>query len=89
MEFFRQEYWSGLPFPSLEDLPDPGIEPWSPELGDRAQIAISPKYNKSSKILAKILPPPLEKWGEVLIDHIFYLKSENLFMLCLYSTGLP
>ena len=27
MAFFRQEYWSGLPFPSLEDLPDPGIEP--------------------------------------------------------------
>ena len=27
MEFSRQEYWSGLPFPSPEDLPDPGIEP--------------------------------------------------------------
>ena len=26
MEFSRQEDWSGLPFPSLEDLPDPGIE---------------------------------------------------------------
>ena len=32
MEFFKQEYWSGLPFPSPEDLPDPGIEPWSPTL---------------------------------------------------------
>ena len=32
MEFFRQEYWSGLPFPSLRDLPDPGIEPGSPTL---------------------------------------------------------
>ena len=30
MEFSRQEYWSGLSFPSPEDLPDPGIEPWSP-----------------------------------------------------------
>ena len=28
--FSRQEYWSGLPFPSLWDLPDPGIEPASP-----------------------------------------------------------
>ena len=27
MGFSRQEYWSGLPFPSPEDLPDPGIEP--------------------------------------------------------------
>ena len=31
MEFSRQEYWSGLPFPS-EDLPNPGIEPGSPAL---------------------------------------------------------
>ena len=29
MEFFRQEYWSGLPFPTQGDLPDPGIEPMS------------------------------------------------------------
>ena len=32
MGFFRQEYWSGLPFPSPENLPHPGIEPWSPAL---------------------------------------------------------
>ena len=32
MGFFRQEYWSGLPFPSSGDLPDPGIEPGSPSL---------------------------------------------------------
>ena len=30
--FSRQEYWSGVPFPSPGDLPDPGIEPWSPAL---------------------------------------------------------
>ena len=30
MEFSRSEYWSGLPFPSPGDLPDPGIEPRSP-----------------------------------------------------------
>ena len=30
MGFSRQEYWSGLPFPSPGDLPNPGIEPWSP-----------------------------------------------------------
>ena len=29
MEFSRQEYWSGLPFPSPWDLPNPGIEPAS------------------------------------------------------------
>ena len=32
MGFSRKEYWSGLPFPSPEDLPDPGIEPMSPAL---------------------------------------------------------
>ena len=32
MEFSRQEYWSGLPFSSPRDLPDPGIEPRPPAL---------------------------------------------------------
>ena len=32
MGFSRQEYWSGLPFPSPGDLPDPGIKPGSPTL---------------------------------------------------------
>ena len=32
MGFPRQEYWSGLPFPSPGDFPDPGIEPRSPTL---------------------------------------------------------
>ena len=32
MGYSRQEYWSGLPFPSPGDLPDPRIEPWSPAL---------------------------------------------------------
>ena len=31
-EFYRHEYWSGLPFPSSGDLPDPGIKPASPAL---------------------------------------------------------
>ena len=32
MGFSRQEYWSGLPFPSLGNLPDPGVKPGSPAL---------------------------------------------------------
>ena len=32
MKFLRKEYWSGLPFPSPGDLPDPRIEPGSPEM---------------------------------------------------------
>ena len=32
MEFSRPEYWSGQPFPSLGDLPNPGIQPTFPAL---------------------------------------------------------
>ena len=32
MKFSRQEYWCELPFPSPEDVPNPGIEPGSPAL---------------------------------------------------------
>ena len=35
VEFFRQEYWSGLPFPSPECLPHSGIESMSPSLAGR------------------------------------------------------
>ena len=35
MGFSRQEYWSGLPFPSPGDLPNPGIKPVSPALAGK------------------------------------------------------
>ena len=51
MEFYRQEYWSGLPFSSPGDLPDPGIEPTSLALADRLFITEPPGK----------LPPPCQK----------------------------
>ena len=42
MEFPRQEHWSGLPFPSPGDLPDPGIEPGSPTLEAEALLSELP-----------------------------------------------
>ena len=42
MGFSRQEYWSGLPFPSPGDLPDPGIEPMSPALQADAKTSEPP-----------------------------------------------
>ena len=45
MELFRQEYWSGLPFPPPGDIPDPGIKPESPvssELAGRFFTTIPP-----------------------------------------------
>ena len=42
MEFSRQEYWSGLPFPSPGDLPNLGIEPGSPALQVEALLSEPP-----------------------------------------------
>ena len=42
MGFPRQEYWSGLPFSSAGDLPNPGIEPVSPALVGRFFITEPP-----------------------------------------------
>ena len=42
MRFSRQEYWSGLPFPSPGDLPDPGIKPGSPALESDALTSEPP-----------------------------------------------
>ena len=45
MDFLRQEYWSGMPFPTPEDLSDPGIEPVSsasPALADRFFVSEPP-----------------------------------------------
>ena len=46
MEFSRQEYWSGLPFPSPGDLPHPGIEPSSSALQADA-LPSEPPYTKN------------------------------------------
>ena len=43
MDFSRQEHWSRLPRPSPGDLPDPGIEPESPELAGRFFTAEPPR----------------------------------------------
>ena len=42
MGFPRQEYWSRLPVPSPGDLPDPGIEPWSPGLQENSLPSKTP-----------------------------------------------
>ena len=51
MGFFRQEYRSGLPFPSPGDLPDPGIEPVSPALADRFFTTAPPANHSMAKML--------------------------------------
>ena len=51
MEFSRQEYWSGLPFSSLEDLPDLGFKPRS--LGLQADSLLSEHLVLISKNVAQ------------------------------------
>ena len=51
MGFSRQEYWSGLPFPSPEDLPNPGIKPGSPTLQADALPSEPPGRSVGNKFL--------------------------------------
>ena len=52
MGFSRQEYWSGLPFPSPGDLPNPGIEPRSPaKLNYKQSTKQSPFLSHSSALM--------------------------------------
>ena len=74
MEFTRQQYWSGLPFPSPGHLPDPGIEPGSPEL----QVDSLP-FEPLAFILCKI---PIIHIGRLHISstlfpnfHVFSLRT--------------
>ena len=55
MGFSRQEYWSGLPFPSPGDLPDLGIEPRSPALQADALTSEPPGKPCSTLILLQII----------------------------------
>ena len=56
MEFSRQEYWSGYPFPSPGNLPDPGMEPQSPAFWADSLSSEPPGKPKSSHIPNNIKP---------------------------------
>ena len=70
MEFSRQEYWSGLPFPPPGDLPDPGIKPGSPALQADSLLTdplldMMPikKKKKEEEWDKEIFPPALPRAG--------------------------
>ena len=54
MEFSRQEYWSGEPFPSPGDLSDPGTEPRSPALQAESLPSEPPMQGRENKCLVAI-----------------------------------
>ena len=57
MEFSRQEYWSGLPFPSPGHLPDPGMEPRSSTLQAAALTSAPPGKPLNIRIQSLRKPP--------------------------------
>ena len=56
MGFSRQQYWSGLPFPSPGDLPDPGIELRSPALQADALTSEPPGKPIAKEAVIKTIP---------------------------------
>ena len=65
MGFFRQEYWSGLPFPPPGDLPDPGVETTSPALQAVSCIA-------GGFFTVELQGKPKSLWDSILILCYYY-----------------
>ena len=68
MEFSRPEHWSGGPFPSPGNLPNPGIKPRSPEFQVASSPAEPPGKPKntgmgSPLLLQQIFPTQESNWG--------------------------
>ena len=63
MKFSRQEHWSGLPFPSSGDLPDPGIELRSPAL--QVDSLLAEPQGKPCKAIILQLKNKLKKKKEI------------------------
>ena len=80
MEFSRPEYWSGKPFPSPGDLPNPGIEARSPTLQSDslpAEVQEKPKNTGvgNLSLLQWIFPTQELNWGLLHCMWIFHQLS--------------
>ena len=71
MEFSRQEYWSGSPFPSPGDLPNPGIEP-----GSLAPQADALPSEPPGKLHCKVYSWPLDHQGSPVV--FIFWESDHL-----------
>ena len=83
MGFSRQEYWSGLPFPSPGDLPDPGIEPGSPAL--QADPLTSKPAGKPLQCYSYVQYYYWGKLGEGYTGALQYFFSSNEACRCLVA----
>ena len=77
MEFSRQEYWSGLPFPTPEDFSTPGIKPGSPIL-QADFFFFKPLSHQGS--------PSMRETQALLSAHLF--QSAQLQCLIVFTLGL-
>ena len=80
MEFSRPEYWSGLPFPSPGDLPDPGIKAGSPTLQADAlpsELSGKPILKKRNQLTANVMLYflTLQCYSIVLFVYILYHRK--------------
>ena len=95
MGLSRQEYWSGLQFPSPWYLPNPGIEPRSPELQADALTSEPPgKPSLSFTFTVDVLINEPEyvdiPHSQFLILNLFILDcSKHLILLCLVAQSCP
>ena len=80
MRFSRQEYWSGLPFPSLGDLPDPGIKPRSSTLQADALPSEPPGKRLWSLRALQSLTEALWKLWKVAATETMVLEYQSSFM---------
>ena len=88
MGFSRQEYWSGLPFPSPGDLPDPGIEPGSPVL--QADVLPSEPIINHQKCCWITEPVPTPHGPPILLSFMSWfllLNATSLLYLTVLCTG--
>ena len=86
MEFSRQEYWSGVPFPSPGDLPDPGIEPTSPALAGAFFTTVPP-----GKPVSGVQKSDLKRiyiFFFRLFSHIDYYRILSIVLSVLYRRSL-
>ena len=86
MGFSRQEYWSGLPFPSPGELPDPGIEPRSPILQTDALLTelCGKPVSKGLRSIRVIQDQPILKisafWQSLELCFNTWVLSFNIFL---------
>ena len=89
MEFSRQEYWSGLPFPSPGDLPDPGMEPLSPALQADALSSEPPGKPINTKGVGGLKEPSCVSELFLLIGYCCLSQAQCPFLThpqtCLYA----